>query len=321
MANRFIDDLADDLERLLLAKRYQAPNKLYRFHEYGWRLAYITPPLILWSLTLKRFRRWRIVAAVGALIAAGAAIPYGPWWMLKHLPIFRDLRVPSRYTIMFVVAFPILCGAALTDISQRMKRGAVALAACVVAVAALDGLAFDWSRLGEIPFTPETLADRSTPFYQVEGQWRTMMDDVLQNHGVISCSEEAPLQRADHLDMGDASQLQFSEADAGSITSSQWSPNRITASVSLTRPALLLVNENWNEHWKTTLGGVVKFGEKYRYDDDGGRLAVELPAGAHEFTVYYRPTSSVLGSVVTGTSLLLVLALWLRRQRLRRRIA
>lgn len=73
------------------------PHKLYRFHEYGWRLSFITAPLIVWSLTLRNHRRWWIVACVGAAIAVGAAIPFGPWWLLKHVPVFRDLRVPSRY--------------------------------------------------------------------------------------------------------------------------------------------------------------------------------------------------------------------------------
>ncbi|HUQ08158.1 MAG TPA: hypothetical protein VM261_36940, partial [Kofleriaceae bacterium] len=92
------------------------PGKRYWFHEYGWRLAYITPPFILWSLKVKRTRAWWIVVLVGAGIVASSAIPYGPWWLLKHLPIYRDLRVPSRYAVLFALAFPILCGAALDDL-------------------------------------------------------------------------------------------------------------------------------------------------------------------------------------------------------------
>ena len=291
------------------------PGKLYRFHEYGWRLAYLTPPLILWSMTLKRFRRWWIVAGVGAAIAAGAAIPFGPWWMLKHLPIFRDLRVPSRYTVMLALAFPILCGAALCDLQSRLKRGAALLAISVVAVASVDGLAFDWARLREIPLPQKQIASKGDPFYQEQGHWTQTMDLVLANHGVIACSEEAPLQRADKLEIGDVPQLRLSDSAAGTIDGYKWTPNRISAAVSLIQPATFLVNENWNEHWKTTVGEVVKYGNKYAHDDDGGQLAVTLPTGVYRFELYYRPTSFVLGTVVSAVSIPLLLALWIWHRR------
>ncbi len=300
------------------------PGHLYRFHEYGWRLAYLTPPLILWSLMLKRVRRWWIVVGVGTAIAAGAAIPYGPWWLLKHMPIFRDLRVPSRYTFLFAFAFPILSGAAFADLLARLKlsqRRYWLAAGAVLAVVAVDGLLFDWARLGQIPFPPKIVATKREPFYQVQSHWSTMMDDVLQNHGVIACSEEAPLQRANKLQLGgDVAQTALADPSAGEISDFTWSPNRISANVSLIRSTTFLVNENWNEHWKTTAGTVVKFGEKYTYDEDGGQLGVELPIGAHHVELYYRPTSFVVGSVVSGLSIPLLLWIcWRHRRRTKAR--
>jgi hypothetical protein len=67
------------------------------------------------------------------------------------------------------------------------------------ALAVVDCIAFDWARLRKIPFPAKTLAGPSEPFYQVQSSWNKMMDEVLGGHGVISCLEEAPLERAESL--------------------------------------------------------------------------------------------------------------------------
>ncbi len=288
-------------------------HHLYRFHEYGWRLAYVTPPLILWSLTLRRQRRWWIVAAIGAAIAVGTAIPYGPWWLLKHLPVYRDLRVPSRYTIMLAFSMAILSGAALADLAGRIPRGK-ALFAVVVVLAVVDGLAFDWARLREIPSPEKPVASASEPFYQEQGHWSTMMDGVLAGHGVISCLEEAPLERAQQLEVGATPQAWLADPAAGEIGVVRWTPNRLTFDVALSRPTQLLVNQNWNEHWKTTTGRILKLGTKYAADEDGGQLAIDLSAGNYRVSAYYRPVSFVVGVALTfATVTLLGLLLWRRR--------
>jgi hypothetical protein len=291
------------------------PHKLYRFHEYGWRLSYITPPLIVWSLTLRDYRRWWIVAAVGAAIAAGAAIPYGPWWLLKHIPVFRDLRVPSRYVVLLAFSMPILCGAALADLAERVGRWQIWIAVAVIAIAAVDCIVFDWARLREIQFPAKTLAGRSEPFYQVQSSWPKMMDEVLGGHGVISCLEETPLERAEHLELGPGAQAWLADASSGEILSTGWTPNRLTFKVALAQPTLLIVNENWNEHWRASTGSIVKFGSKFAADQDGGQLALRLPTGTSDVTLYYRPRSFIVGGMVTLATLGLFLALLIRKKR------
>ena len=297
------------------------PGKRYWFHEYGWRLSYVTPPLIVWSLRVKRTRSLWIIAAVGAAIVAGDAIPYGPWWLLEQLPLFRDLRVPSRYAILFALAFPLLCAAAFDDLRARFatRSWARPVATAIVVLAALDGLAFDWYCFHDTFNTEMIVAGRDTPFHQVKGDWRLMMSDVMAGHGVIGCDEEAPLQRAARLDEGPGPQVKLdaaSEAGAGTVREASWSPNRVDVEVALSKPATVLFNQNWNEHWKSTRGEIVKWGEKWPADRDGGRLAVAAPAGRYTLSVYYRPGTFVVGAFISGVALPVLLGLFaiLRRK-------
>ncbi len=307
------------------------PGKRYWFHEYGWRLAYITPPLILWSLTVKKTRAWWIVVAVGAGIVAGSAIPYGPWWLLKHLPIYRDLRVPSRYALLFALAFPILCGGALDDLLERIRvargdRVRRVVAGLVVALALADGLAFDYVRFNKVFDLPMALAARETRFVHYRGDWRSMMNQVFEGHGALACDEEAPLERAAELDEGEVPQVRLLDPGAGQIVQTHWTQNRVELELALDRPTTVMVNQNWNEHWKATAGlgprpkdgvgcKVVRVGPKLDRDRDGGRLGVEAPAGRYTLEIFYRPTSFVIGAVVSGVSLPLLLALFLWRRK------
>jgi hypothetical protein len=299
------------------------PGKRYWFHEYGWRLSWVTPPFVLASVFARKTRAWWVVAIVGATIVAGSAIPFGPWWMLKHLPIYRDLRVPSRYALLLAIAMPLLCAGALDQlrewlVSHDARRLAAALSTIVVVIALADGVAYDHARFKDV-FTYQALsAGRGSRFYHQRGEWRTMLNVVLLNHGALACDEEAPLQRAAELDEGDVPQVRLLDPAAGEIRESRWTPNRIDVSLRLQRPTTVMINENWNEHFRASTGRVVRVGEKHPRDRDGGRLGVEAPAGEYTLTVLYRPRSFVIGAVVSGLTLPLAVAFWWVRRRKRK---
>jgi hypothetical protein len=48
--------------------------------------------------------------------------------------------VPSRYTILLALSIPVLCGAALADLTRRAGRWRTWIAGVIVAAAAVDGL-------------------------------------------------------------------------------------------------------------------------------------------------------------------------------------
>ncbi len=296
----------------------QTPGKRYWFHEYGYRLSYLTPPLILWSLTLKRFRHLWIVVLVGAGIVAGSAIPHGPWWLLKHLPIYRDLRVPSRYALLLALSLPLLCGAAFEDLLARISKPKLMslVGFLAITIALGEGLAFDNYCFHGMFSVQKTSAAEGTPFYQVRGTWREMFDNVMAGHGAIGCDEEAPLQRALTLDEGNVPQVKLLETGGGQIQKVIWTPNRIDVDVALTSAATVVVNQNWNEHWKVNAGQIAKIGPKVAMDHDGGKLAATVPVGNYRLTFTYRPRSFVIGSTVSLMAMPLFIGLWIRRRRL-----
>src|SRR5262249_37437518 len=162
-----------------------------------------------------------------------------------------------------------------------------------------------------------------TPFYQIVGEWRSMMSNVFENRGAIGCDEEAPLQRALKLDEGPVPQARVEMGGAGTVAQLRWTPNVIDLAVDLAAPSVVSVNQNWNEHWRVTTSTgapaeVIRVGPKLERDHDGGRLGARAPAGRYTLTFAYRPRSFTVGVVISAISIPLAIAAWIVLRRRRR---
>jgi hypothetical protein len=291
----------------------------YAMHEYAWRLPYFAWPLVVGGFVAVARRPGPLRVAAAALIVLGFGIalgdgwPYGPWWVMRHLPVLRDLRVPSRYVLLLALGLALVGGAGLDALARRLPRMRW-LPVALVIVLGIDGAIYANVQLSHV-FELKSPATARGPFYQVKGHYSRMLELVYENHGVIGCDEEAPLTRASALDEGPGPQARLEDPAAGSVREVRWSPDAIELEVATTQPATLLLNLNWNEHWKSTVGDVVRNGPKWPADKDGGRLAVKLPPHQGTLRLVYRPRSFVAGATLSAVSLLLVLALFVIRRR------
>ncbi|HEX2573404.1 MAG TPA: hypothetical protein VH877_27895 [Polyangia bacterium] len=297
-------------------------------HYLGYRDLYFLGWMgaILWATRLGPGRRLAPLFVFALGVAAGRAWPYGPWWLLRKLPLYHELRVPSRYLILATLPLAVWAGFGLDRVilalrqlgtaRPSMSRSAKGVAGAVMAAGVLavgiEGAVFwTWAFTGvfvvpQAPPVPPASTPGQTEFYQIKGNLAWMFTSVLAGYGVLNCDEEAPLQRAESLDVGQVEQLRLLDPSAGTVTLVHWSPARVVAQVELARPTDLLVNENWNEHWKSDRGEVRAV---------AGRLAVRLPVGQHEVTLRYRPRSFVAGAAVSVAAWVAALALFLSRRR------
>ena len=294
------------------------PGQRYALHEYAWRLPLLAWPLVVLggvALVRRALPTQRLgltalaVALLGLGVAMGDALPYGPWWLMRHVPVLRDLRAPSRYVLLVAIGLSLLAGAGLDALRTRLSSRAVLHA--LLAVLAVDGIVFANRAFHDVFSLPAPAVDHAS-FHQVQGHWSQMLPLVYANRGDVGCDEEAPLTRAKALELGDVPQARLLDADAGQLLGIAWSPNGYDIDVDTSRPTTLLLDQNWNEHFHADLGTVQRWGDKVAMDRDGGRLSVALPPSRGTVQVRYRPRSFVVGCVV---SLLAALAALLLRRR------
>ncbi len=330
---------------LIKWRRYGAmPGYKYFAHEYSARLPWALLPLWLGSLRLlfrpdqnrgcelsalssQTVRCLWLLALCAAVLAMGNwqvlninNIQYKvflPWQLLQMLPVLRDLRVPSRFLVLVVLPLSVLAGLMWEALRPRLGRLQTPIFGLLLFVTAVDGVWYSASLWrGQFQVQMQAPA-QPVPFYFIFGQWQTMRADVFAGHGTLHCDEEAPLQRADKLDVGDVPQARLQEAEAGQVLSHRFSPNERVMQVVLKRGTVLLINSNWNEHWRARISGpagssvnavpILKI---------AGQLAVDLralPPGEYLIAATYAPKSFAVGLWLSLLSLLFGLFWFLHR--------
>ena len=242
------------------------------------------------------------VVLLGLGIVVGTAWPHGPWGLVRRLPLYRDLRVPSRYLVLVALVLALWAGRGLDVARAWLATHRVRtrpLAATAVALVLVEVLAYGLPTYDDARFLTMRAAPVDEPaFYQEPGDWTAMLDGVIARRGTLKCDEEAPLQRGE-LDPGPGEQVRLLDPSAGSAELVAWSPNRLAIAADLARPTEVLVNENWNEHWRARGGRAVSV---------AGRLAIAAPAGRATLVLRYRPRSFVVGALVSALALPLALA-------------
>lgn len=304
------------------------PGRKYWSHEYTARLPQVLAAMLGPALLAAVRPAWRRVALglaglslLAALLCMGNYAPYAPWSLLQKLPVLRDLRVPSRHLVLLAFFLALLGGigvqALLTWLEPRHSRVAKVLGVLLVLVASLDAAAFTHLQLRGVFRLRLLPPSAPPPFYHVEGHFSTMRELIFAGHGVLRCDEEAPLQRADALDLSPeaSAQARLVDATAGEVLAHLFTPNLRTITLNLRRTdTLLLLNSNWNEHFH-----IRRPAQGASIARVAGRLAVDLRGlspGLHTIEVIYRPRSFTVGLALSLFCWPLFWALfWVRARR------
>lgn len=295
------------------------PGFGWEWPEYGNYLGWIPCAMLIASVRC-RFPNKAVLwsgAAVFLALACGDWGAASPYSLLRRLPLFEHLRVPSRYTLPALFFLAPIAGLAWTRIAAaagerwhgpRVSRGLGVAGLLLVAAMILDPVRFNRRQFEQSFHLSQPDDDISPSFVQRRGDPNRMYAYPRANQGSVLGLEESPLPLASALWIADGPQhlLEF-PAGAGAEQSA-WSPNQIRFRVHTPAENLLVVNQNYRPAWKAEGGGAV---ENYK-----GLLAVRLPPGEREVVLRYRPLSAVAGLVVsTLTAAMLTLSVLLAPRR------
>ncbi len=81
----------------------------------------------------------------------------------------------------------------------------------------------------------------------------------------------------------------------------RWTPNEITLEVDARRPTRVLINQNHDRHWRSSVGVVVSH---------QGLLAVDVPAGRNTVVVKFVDRALQLSLLASALTLLALLAMY-----------
>ncbi|NMC69337.1 MAG: YfhO family protein [Myxococcales bacterium] len=293
--------------------------------EYGIYVGWATLALAAGAAVF-RFRRARVpllLLALSLAVALGNLGPWAPWSLLHRLPVWENLRVPTRFGVFTVLVLAFLAGLAITEGERRLRgwltgRRTVWVARLLPAAVAL-GVAADVAWFNTHKFAGEWIEkapdpdDPPAPMVQSQGTWKRMYDHPAHNRGSITCQEPNPIPKSPRV-RPQAREYGVEPPDAGTVRLAAWSPNRIDLDVELTAEARVWVNQNHHDGWSIDVG---------RIDPIEGQLAARLPAGRHRVRFDYRAPGLRPGLALTTVGLLGIAgwfagAWWRDRRRKRR---
>ena len=251
------------------------------------------------------------IVIVFVWLAAGYARQPSLFALLRQIPMFAATRYPERFLWLAALfasepAANALAGVPVLGEGKRWRAGVWlvlggAAAWCIgQQIAAFHRVAAART-LGVVTERP------TSNFHQTRGNRWLAVHLESQGLGSLSCYETHRLAESTLLrgDLAAEEYLAPDSADAGSVKRVAWSPNRIDLHVDVSRPARVLVNQNWAPGWHASVGKVVSH---------EGLIAIDVPAGAQDVALSFRPWSTLGGGAATLASLL-ALALIVRRSR------
>lgn len=262
------------------------------------------------------------IAAVFIALACGEFHARAPWVLLHDLPLYSQLRFPFRLAVVAALFLALAGARGLTVIEDglvqlvrglaggKLSRAAEVTVALVVTSfvaqqayrAAKDVVVENEIGTGQVYVFEPPLA-YAQPFKQARGNRWDAHVWTYANLGSLQCFEENPLPESPAL-RGDLPAEEYpAPASDLTVTRAKWTPNSIVLDVDARAAGRVLVNQNHDPSWRTNVGRVVAH---------DGLLAVDVPAGTHRVVLRYRNRWILVGSVISGFSLVALLTLGAR---------
>jgi len=272
----------------------------------------------------RRERRIDVFVFLGVIWCALGNIPGPSLFALLHkLPIYASLRVPSRFLGPAAVLLGLLAVSAMIAArrwlaaratSPRLLRLALIGQAVIVAGVTLDVCLTNMRVIqqGIDPVLSRAPA-RGDAFFQNTGvdygQYPTF---PVRGFGTRQCYTALEWKPAPGVVDGPVPQCWLRPGDAGTVSQTAWTPNRVELAVHLPADATVIVNQNYESGWRSsagTVGAYARAGDQFwpagtRPPGPPGKtaiglLAVQLPAGDHHLTLRHRPHGLLPGLFMT----------------------
>src|SRR5438105_3351668 len=271
------------------------PPHIYVWPEYDAYIGIAALALAAAGAALALVRRDRerrlVLLLFGLLIfcALGNVPGFSLFGLLHELPVFRSLRVPSRFFYPATVFLALLAASALTEVGRRSRLRLLQIA--IVALVAADVISANGPRLqqGAGPSLPLAPASRSFHL-DARADYRQLPFFPLRGIGSPICYGGFDWPVPGALWFGDVPQQRVDPPGAGQASLVRWSPSELRFRTSLAAPARLIVDQDFDQGWSASEGTP---------RPDAGLLALDVAAGEREVVFTHRPEGFVPGLALT----------------------
>ncbi|WCL48514.1 hypothetical protein [Leptospira sp. GIMC2001] len=293
----------------LLARNFEAQQ--YQWWEYGNYIGYF--PFIILFLLLPFFRKkdfWMVIfLSIALVMMLGDFHELSPFAILRKVPGYSNMRIPSRWSIVLVFFMSLLLGHLIDRFHVKMKSQYLnskpkQILFSLFSLLIFSLLFYDLSKknaknYSEIFIIPEknwihTIED---PFFTVSnipsyGADSSMLPAIIQNFSVRDGYENLRSNRSlpAYGDINYRGEY-FLESKNGTVSETSWSMSNLEYNLSLSADDRLIINRNFSPNWR--ING------DYEIFSHNALIAISLKKGNHIVRINYMNTYFIIGTLIS----------------------
>ena len=226
---------------------------------------------------------------------------YGIYNILKKIPVFSQLRVPARFSIMALFSMSLLMIPFMKILSEKrnIKIHITVLIFSMIVFFDLSNNSWKildhaiWERYDIFKAVLEK--DNSREFRQIEKHppyTSSMYMAVKSNAYTDVCYEPLNIKKRP-LDIFLKHDLVYAGKKSSTISNIRFSPNRITFDAVINEKDRIILNQNFEEGWRIS-------DPSMRISQETSANAIEIAPGRYEgLSFFYRPVGFISGCMLT----------------------
>jgi hypothetical protein len=288
---------------------YRPSPSVFYMPEYG---GYLGAPFIALALAgivagPRRALPWVLGTLVFFLLFMGDTGPHALITYLRKLPFGANIGICGRWVIPMAFCVGVLAALGAQLVCDHWGRWGPRIAVVLLSVGLLDAWVVGSPNYRYLFHYSFERPPPSGTFRQFWVETPIFMTYIAQaNMGSINCQGFGYNVPPNNMLFGynqEGYRGEFFMSGPGTLNQTQWTPNRLSFDVSAQAPTMLEINQNFDVDWQVASGhGTVT--------SDDGRLAVAIPPGHQQLTIFYRPKHMLLALLLTVTGWIAFVLLW-----------
>jgi hypothetical protein len=288
---------------------YSPTPSVFYMVEYG---GYLGPPLVAFALAgivagPKRALPWVLGAIAFFLLFMGDTGPHALVTYLRLLPLGNNIGICGRWVIPLVFCVGVLSALGAQFVCDHWGLWGPRIAAVMLTIGLIDAWTLgspNYRYLFHYHFERPPYSSTFRQFWVQTPIFTTYINQA--NMGSVNCQGFGYNLPPNPMLFGynqDGYRGEYFLTDPGTVYQTKWTPNRLSFDVSATVPTTLIINQTFDIDWQLAAGNGTM-------TSDHGRLAIQIPAGHQQLTIFYRPQHMLLALLMTLCGLAAFVLLW-----------
>lgn len=292
----------------------------WQWMEYGSYVTWLGVAFALLGIVAVPWRLWPL--AVAGLLALGTSMgsggPIDLWGILRMLPVYDSLRVPSRFSAAVVFTLAVSAGIGFHWCSRKLRaNGRLRMESLIwwntPLLVTIELLVMSWALFSDvfvIPPLPTTHYPNFATRHRFNENYAFLMGSCLtrrlrSNSGVLKGYEIIAVKRGDirieaRPDYLGEAYLASREPD---VKITKWTTGAQTIEIEVDQPDRLFLNQNGAKGWTAEITGPDGVRTENAWGHESGLISVPVRPGDRRVRFRYFPQSVRRGITITLATL------------------